>query len=450
LRGYLSTEVPQIPAQIGQAFVALALGVWAVRRLIERRMTLPLPPLVWPMGLFLVAALLSLWNAADLPIYGLPEFIKWLQIALLLLVTYEQLVEREGRLQGLLAAILLIGIVQAGVGFYQFGLRGDGPDHFAILDGDAYRAYGTFEQPNPYAGFIGLTLSLGLGILAVAVQRWLAARWKGHTLDRSGFPSANQRWLLALAGVAVWSLLAALGMSWSRGAWVGFAAALAAMALALPRKIAWSVVLVVVLGGLVLGMAVTGLIPHSIIERLTGFVRDVHFEDVRGVGINDANYAVIERLAHWQAALSMMRHHLWLGVGLGCYEPAYGEFALINWPFALGHAHNMYLTIAAETGLIGLAAYLGLWAVVFAQTWRATRRASGLRRGIAIGLLGTWTHLSVHHMLDNLLVNNVHLLVGLLLGLLAVIIERPSEETEVAVSTLLPRPSARSMTDSGG
>ena len=32
------------------------------------------------------------------------------------------------------------------------------------------------------------------------------------------------------------------------------------------------------------------------------------FEDVRGVGINDANYAVLERLAHWQAALEMWRY----------------------------------------------------------------------------------------------------------------------------------------------
>jgi len=92
---------------------------------------------------------------------------------------------------------------------------------------------------------------------------------------------------------------------------------------------------------------------------------------------------------------------------------------LINWPIALGHAHNYYLNLAAETGLIGLIGYLVLWGTVLWQTWRITRHADGLARGLNLGLLGAWTHLSVHHLLDNLYVNNVHLHVGVLLGMLA-------------------------------
>ena len=40
------------------------------------------------------------------------------------------------------------GLVQAFIGIWQFGLRDTGPEHFMIL-GRFYRAYGTFEQPNP-------------------------------------------------------------------------------------------------------------------------------------------------------------------------------------------------------------------------------------------------------------------------------------------------------------
>jgi O-antigen ligase len=130
---------------------------------------------------------------------------------------------------------------------------------------------------------------------------------------------------------------------------------------------------------------------------------------------------VIERLAHWQAALAMWQGDFWNGVGLGDYEPAYPEYRLLNWPIALGHAHNYYLNVAAETGVVGLAAYMVLWAVVLWQTWRLTRRASGWRRGLAIGLFGAWAHLSVHHLFDNLYVNNVHLHVGVMLGLIAVL-----------------------------
>jgi hypothetical protein len=55
------------------------------------------------------------------------------------------------------------------------------------------------------------------------------------------------------------------------------------------------------------------------------------------------------------------------------------------------------------------------------QTWRALRLHSGWKRGLALGLLGAWTHLSVHHLFDNLYVNNTHLLIGALLGVLAIL-----------------------------
>jgi len=343
-----------------------------------------------------------------------PEFIKWVQIVLLFLFVSDHLTPR--RLPWLLGTLLVTGVFQAGVGIWQFGLRGAGPEHFGILGGRFYRAYGTFEQPNPYAGYLGLTASLAIGILG----NWCIGKLGDWGIGKLGNWDIGT---LGIAGAAL-MMLAALGMSWSRGAWMGFGAAVVVMTVALPRQARWGLLLVAVLVVAGLVLHATGLMPASVMARLTDFVQDVQFKDVRGMGISDVNYAVIERLAHWQTALEMTRYNLYTGVGFGCYEPAYREFALINWPIALGHAHNYYLNIVAETGLIGLAAYLFLWGAVFWQTWRVTRRAGGLWRGVAIGLLGTWTHLSVHHFLDNLYVNNVHLHVGVMLGLLTFVMQR--------------------------
>jgi len=477
LRAYLRTEVPQVPAQIGQLFVVLALAAWVARGLVRRNLRVHRLPLLLPLVVFSCAALVSLWDAVDLPNYGLPELIKWMQVVLLFLFVGGSLSQAgmetrptcrgvgeagmetrptagvgmcgwRRRLGWLLGVILLTGLFQAGVGIWQFGLRGEGPDHFAILTlGDRYcRAYGTFEQPNPYAGYIGLTLSLAMGVvIGVVGERKIGGEGNKETrkqgsreagrrvlvpcplVSLSPYPFVSLSPCLLVLFVVTLALGAALATSWSRGAWLGFGAAVLVMAIALPRRAQWGGLLVAVLvvGGL--GLYASGLVPPSVAARLTGFAEYVRFEDVRGVGINDANYAVIERLAHWQAALEMFRHDLWTGVGFGCYEPAYADFALVNWPIALGHAHNYYLTVAAETGLVGLVAYLFLWGAVFWHTWRATRRARGLLRGIAIGLLGCWTHLSVHHLLDNLYVNNVHLHIGVLLGLLAFVVQQTGE-----------------------
>jgi putative inorganic carbon (HCO3(-)) transporter len=439
LRAYLHAEVPQVPAQIAHVFVLAAVAAWLARGLAHRDLHIPYPlggrkaaPLLLPLSVFVGAVLLSLWDAVELPVYGVTELAKWVQILLLFLLVSESLTPQ--RLHWLLGALLLTGLFQACMGAWQFGLRGEGPDHFAVLAlGERfYRAYGTFEQPNPYAGYLGMTLSLAIGVVIGALAgRGRERREKARTSrpDRFWNGCPHPPCQVSAGVLVVVTLGAALGMSWSRGGWLGFSAAASAMAFALPRKTRWGVLLVGVLAVGALGLYATGLLPASVVARLTDFAQDVRFEDVRGVGINDANYAVIERLAHWQAALEMFRYHLWTGVGFGCYEPAYPRFALINWPIALGHAHNYYLNIAAETGLLGLLAYLLLWGTVLWQTWRATRRTDGFLRGVAIGLLGAWTHLSVHHFLDNLYVNNVHLHVGVLLGILAFVVQQTDEKT---------------------
>lgn len=411
LWAYLRAEVPQVPAQIAQLFFALTVAVWLARGLVHRDLRLPPSPLLLPFAIFLGAVLISLWDAVELPVYGVPEFIKWVQVLALCLIVSDCLATGAGpgRAAWLVGILLLTGLFQGLVGIYQFWLRGEGPYHFAILGGCFYRAYGTFEQPNPYAGYLGITLALAVGVAAGMLEE--------HIRLRRGTTPA--RWLLLALVVATVAVMGvALVMSWSRGGWLGFTAAVGAMALALPRRARWGILLVVAIILAGTGLYSAGLLPASVTARFTSFVEDIRFEDVRGVGINDTNYAVIERLAHWQAALEMWRHHFWTGVGFGCYEPAYGDFALINWPIALGHAHNYYLNIAAESGLIGLVAYLLLWGATFWHTWRVTRYTQGWRRGLAIGMLGAWTHLAVHNFLDNLYVNNVHLHIGVLLGLL--------------------------------
>jgi len=144
--------------------------------------------------------------------------------------------------------------------------------------------------------------------------------------------------------------------------------------------------------------------------------------DVRGVDINDANYAVIERLAHWQAAVTMARDDLWTGVGFGNYPAAYPAYALINFPDALGHAHNYYLNLLAEVGLPGLLAYVLFWLAIVGQTIRACRRLAWPERGVAVGLLAAWAALAVHHLVDKLYVNNVYAHLGAMFGLLQLLL----------------------------
>jgi O-antigen ligase len=391
------------PLDTGQVMLALTIGSWLLRGLARREINIPFVPLLWPLTIFVGWATISLLWAPSYE-YAVPEVIKWIEIILVMLMVVDA--RDRWSASWVIAGVLASGVFQASLGIWQYGLRGIGPETFRISE-HLYRAYGTFEQPNPYAGYIGLIWPIAAGLLIGQISNL-----------KSQIRSATCALLLA---ICVLLLVAALVFSWSRGAWMGALAAVVVMAAALPRRVWLGVGGVALAIAMLLSANTIGLLPNAIRSRLTDFTQQVQVFDVRGVGINDANYAVLERLAHWQAAGEMIRYHPWTGVGFSNYEPTYAHYALMNWPISLGHAHNYYLNVTAELGIPGLLAYLLMWGAILWQTVRALRRGSGWQRGLALGLLGAWTHLSVHHLFDNLYVNNTHLLFGALLGVLTII-----------------------------
>ena len=312
--------------------------------------------------------------------------------------------EADGRL--LAVSLLTAGAAEAFVGIGQL-VRGRGPEAFMIL-GSVMRASGTFDQPNPFGGYMGLVLPLALALVMTA--------WPEGG-DGAG---RQQKVLWAVAAGATVLLGAGLYASWSRGAWLGAATALALVLVTrggrwLRGAIAGSV-LVVAVSTLVFGRLP---LPGGLRQRFVDYAADLTTIDVRAVEVTDANFSVVERAAHWQAALGMIADHPWTGVGIGNYAAAYERYALPRWRDPLGHAHNYYLNIAAEAGLPGLGAYL-LW--VAAGVWvaiRAARVARGWHLGLALGALGLMMHLCVHSLFDNLYVHGMAMQVGLVLGLAA-------------------------------
>jgi O-antigen ligase len=231
-------------------------------------------------------------------------------------------------------------------------------------------------------------------------------------------------------------LAAALFLSFSRGAWLGAAAAIGVVIVFAPRRLWIGLALgAVALIGLI-GLSSVGLLPASISERLADAGTLLEIRDVRGVPINDANYALIERQAHWQAALNMLTEYPWTGVGFSNYQPLYEQYRLLNWPMPLGHAHNIYLNVAAETGVIGLGLYLLLWISILTVTFRTIRRAHGFDRAVAVGLMGAWVYLGTHMLVDNLYVNNTHLMIGALLGVLSAIAARTQSDLQSPTSKI--------------
>lgn len=408
-RALLATMFPGSPLYPGQTFFGIFVLAWLLRGLFRRRLRITLTGFSVPLLSYLLIGALSLWGAAD-PLSGLGEWLKWLQMLVLAVLVFDSC--RRRHVGWVLTAALASGVLQSIIGLWQFGLRGSGPETFEIAQG-LYRAYGTFEQPNPFGGFLGMVWPLAFGIFLGLLSETRLYQ------DR---PYRTVIAVLAL-GVAVVALVG-LVLSYSRGAWVGALAAAGVMGVFWPRERWRGITMALILLVAGLGLARVGALPVDVVKRFASVMAFTRVQDVRGLTVDSDNFSLIERMAHWQAASRMADAHPWLGVGLGNFQAAYPDYRLLNWDNALGHAHNVYLNTIAETGFLGLGAYLLLWGSVFLVTLRAARVRDAWWWGVALGLLGVWTHLAVHNLVDYLFVNNLPLYLGSLLGVLAVICAR--------------------------
>ena len=357
---------------------------------------------------------------------SLVETIKWVEMLALYLLIIVILPPRQ--IKWVVVGILLAGIAQAALGLYQFVFK-VGPPGFLLFNGRFLRAYGAFAQPNPYAGYLGLILPLGL-----ALTLWSVTSLFQKSPNKSTRRDFKGKIFLALLlSSMVGVLLVALFASQSRGAWLAFAAAAAATIILSHRKPG---LIVAALAVLIAGIGLVGAFEWNInqfdpvktntaygvvVQRVIDAATIATITDIGAVEVNDANFATIERLAHWQAAREMWRDNLWLGVGFGNYATIYSAYAVGRWLDPLGHAHNYLLNIGAEAGLVGIIAYLIFWIYAFRVIWLAVHRSNGFERAVTIGAFGTLIHLHVHNLFDNLYVQGMYLHVAIVLALVSII-----------------------------
>ncbi len=289
----------------------------------------PVPTyLVWAILLWLGTMLLSMTAAITIT-SSLKEIIKWLEFLVLLLLGSQYIRTRQ-HIWTLVTLICLAGITQACYGYMQaaFDL---GPVSF-IRD-TSLRVYGTFDQPNPYAGYINIPLSIALALLL------LGSNWTTR------IPAALTVVLLAAAEY----------LTQSRGGELALAIALLFIVMVGMPRLRKMLLLLIPAGLALIELFLAGWIPTSVLNPV---LRNLGLIQISFTFPTTQDFSTAERLAHWIAGIHMFLSHPLLGVGIGNYPDAYSRYFITIFINSLGHAHNYYINIAAETGAVGLTAYL--------------------------------------------------------------------------------------------
>ncbi|GBD17502.1 hypothetical protein HRbin26_02426 [bacterium HR26] len=405
--------------------------------LLARRQSLRLPALAVAIVLYILTQVISLHAAREL-LPGFAEIYRW-TVMLLALLTVIHFVRGRAAIAWLSVIVAAGAIGEAALGTVQ-AVLGRAPESFAV-GGGLFRAYGTFGKPNPYAGYLEMT---GLWLLPLAVwalhETWIAgAAWR--VARREGFAASRELrrdFLVKLSFFAWLSLACAssflgIGLSFSRGAWLGAAAALVVLLLTASRRVQIAGLGLALVGSLFLLAGGETLLPDAVRERAIQLTAQIRLFDVRDVQLTDETFAAIERMTHWQAGLAMVRDSPWIGIGVGNFNIRFPEFSPHPaFRISQGHAHNYYIHAAAETGLLGLAAYLLVLLLALAAALRATRQGrSALDRALGLGALAATTAVMVHNVVENLHVLNLSVQLAAVWGL-AVVAEvgRPGAGTD--------------------
>jgi O-antigen ligase/tetratricopeptide (TPR) repeat protein len=207
------------------------------------------------------------------------------------------------------------------------------------------RAIGTFVLPGELAGYLIVFVPVALALTQAKKLQLEALAWPALVLGAIAFV-----------------------MTFSRAGWLGMAAALAVFALLYRRGHGGTRLAVGIACAAVLMLVLSFNAHHDPSENFT-------------------------RPSIWAGALQVTALFPLIGVGPFEFARVYPLVRLPGGELLAFHAHSVLLTIAAETGLVGLAALVfGWWR--FAVELRARMRLDAtygiVALGIVAGLAGTW------------------------------------------------------------
>lgn len=448
--------------------------LWGIKCLIDGEVRLWVTPVHLCLLLFLGVVLLQmaplLWSVRPLPV-NLPDarstlgLHRWNRITLdreataraatklAILIGYffiaAQFLRTRFRLNFLINALVLTGFTLALVGILN-RLTFNGKILWFRPTDFASDAFGPFVNRNHFAGFMELLIPLPLAmILARGIdrERWIFYGFCGvlmatalvYSLSRGGLLSLSAEFLLLpilaepelrrrrrmkeweaqsigqlSAGAVAEDMLDALPPTAPQGAPAAAfergksGPSLRERLVSRPAWVAPLVTIFLVSSTVALGVAWIGS------EPLMSRLRSAGAEVLQGEAPRQSRPEI------WRTALSVFRHYPVLGAGLGAFPRAYTMFDRSPGAYSVSEAHNDYLQVLADTGVVG--GIIGCWFLyLFVRlAGRALRQPEGIERGATLGATVGVCGIFVHSLVDfNLQITSNALLFLTLVALLA-------------------------------
>lgn len=344
----------------------LTFSIWLSDKIVRGRIRLPRSPLYLPFGLFFLLIIIQtltlptfilnivsphtavLWKSKSealtyifgndftlsntISLYAFitnTKLLLYLSYGAFFIMTADYIRSRK-QIKMFFWIVFAVALIESTIGLLQY-----------IASGAIVPASGTYVNPNHFAGLLLLVLPLFLGYLTYL---WTKKAERRSRWDKS-IKFAVSTPLLILFSISFMAV--SMILSQSRGAIFSFAASIVVFAALISRHknripIKWLIgvfFIIIVLYSLWIGL-------DPVIEKFSAYEEDLP-----------------KRTYIWKDTIDIIKDFPIFGAGLGNFGLAYTLYKKeASWPLMYNHAHNDYLELAAETGLIGL--ILVLWAII--------------------------------------------------------------------------------------
>jgi len=309
-----------------EILLVLVLFSWGLLHVIGRSNPFKKNPILLPLLCFWFAGILSL-IASKFFRESLGELLNLTEYLLLTLIAFERFMDFK-KVNILILVIVYSSFAIGLDGLFQFFL---GFDLIRMKEPaevqDAIRLTASFSHPNNLAAYLAMMIPINLGIFY-----------------------QKRKWIFL---IILMMLLFTIVFTYSRGAWVGLIISLIVFSALKDRK------MLIILG--LLGLASFFLLPESLIQR----AKDIY---------DFNNVTTQTRFELWTEACRLFSEKPIFGQGLK-------TFSLL---LEKGYAHNCYLQILVEMGVIGLLSFLWILATFFYHLFYRTHSAISLGFGCAI------------------------------------------------------------------
>lgn len=310
-------------------------------------------------GLHVVSILVSV-IFSQYPVISLIAFVGKFLEGYLLYFSFVDCVRTKSALRNCVGAFVGTACVMSIDGLFQYVFNWDFIRQLPWID---HRVSTTFRHPNDFGAYIIVFIPLVFGLLVLPWKQSSSFReeWK---LSRMEFGLGPKMILL----INLVFMLASLGLTFSRGSWVGFWVSMFVFVVIIRKYFVTAVLISLIFFGAFLPLmmkyrdvsfttdSVNLVRDYSKIDPASEEFRKLSALEQTRVKTAQTFHLGMGRGVFWQEAWELIRKYPFFGSGLNTYSK------LVN-----VYAHNCYLQMAGEIGMVGLVLFLMMISVLISN-----------------------------------------------------------------------------------